>query len=83
MADYVYGSSGSSSGSCSKQRKRCGHCDELLTPRVYKRHKDLYYDASMKKWDRLESSGESEPEEQELQDLLAYSLIDRDSGTHL
>ena len=32
------------------QRKRCGHCDELLTLPVYKRHRDLYFNKIQKEW---------------------------------
>lgn len=45
------------------KRKRCGHCDELLTVPVYKRHKRLYYDSDNKRWNRPESSGEESAEE--------------------
>ena len=40
------------------KRKRCGHCDELLTLPVYKRHKTLYYSSESRLWRRIESSGE-------------------------
>ena len=75
MADYSSSTSGSS-----EQRKRCGHCDQYLTPRVYKRHKNLYYDASRKEWNRLESSGGSEDEEERLQDLLGDPPMELPEG---
>ena len=34
------------------KRKRCGHCDELLTIPVYKKHKDLFYDRKNRQWNR-------------------------------
>ena len=33
-----------------RKRKRCGHCNEMLTPLVYKRHSELYYDKVRKYW---------------------------------
>lgn len=29
-------------------RRRCGHCDQLLTTRVFKRHRDIYYNHTEK-----------------------------------
>ena len=54
-----------SSSSTAKQRKR-GHCDQLLTIRVFKRHRDLYFNPVEKKWKRTAdtSSDEGEPEEE-------------------
>ena len=44
-----------------KQRRiRCGHCDELLSHRVYQRHRKDYYNAVERRWNRrvIDSSSE-------------------------
>ena len=33
-------------------RKQCGHCDEFLSSKVFKHHKDLYYDKNTHIWKR-------------------------------
>ena len=45
-----------------RKRKRCEHCNEMLTPLVYKRHLELYYDKVRKCWikDNTVFSSESE-----------------------
>ena len=34
------------------RRKRCGHCDEVLSYSAYRAHKDLYYNKAEGKWRR-------------------------------
>ena len=34
------------------KRKRCLHCNELLTVPVFKKHKDLFYDPKNRQWNR-------------------------------
>ena len=44
-----------------KQRRiLCGHCDELLSHRVYQRHRKDYYNAVERRWNRrvIDSSSE-------------------------
>jgi len=35
-----------------RKRQLCGHCDEYLLTPAFKKHKELYYDATTKIWTR-------------------------------
>ena len=44
-----------------KRRQFCGHCEEYLVTLAFKKHKDLYYDATTKKWTKKEDTLTSKP----------------------
>ena len=44
-------------------RKRCGHCNQNVVIPVYKRHKNLYYDAKLNQWSTIGSDILSSDEE--------------------
>ena len=47
-------------GESSSDRKRtrfCHHCKEDVTYLVYKRHRDEFYDARLKKWRTIDGRG--------------------------
>ena len=55
----------------SVKRKRCGHCDQLLTLPVFKRHKERHYNTDTKRWCRgFESSGEESDEYTDFDELV-------------
>ena len=60
----------------SAKRKRCGHCDQLLTLPVFKRHKERHYNTATKRWCRglVESSGEESDE----YDFAIDELVDNE-----
>ena len=55
------------------KRKRCGHCDELLTIPVYKKHKGLFYDRKNRQWNRKIKSRAPELEELDYEDDMIIS----------
>jgi len=62
------------------KRKRCGHCDEILSYSAYKAHKNLYYDDAERQWRRCDSlSIESEA----LHVLDSSDDVDQDQITEI
>ena len=55
------------------KRKRCGHCNELLTNPVYKKHKDLFYDRKNRQWNRKMKSSAPELDELDYEDDMIFS----------
>ena len=64
----------------SSSRKRCGHCDKILSNRVFKRHKQWYFNDNTRVWKREieSSSADSDANEEEMDDygnLLTIIII--------
>ena len=76
MADKVSAKAGK------LRRLRCGHCDELLSHRVYKRHKKDYYDTAERRWIRraIDSSSEGSDPEQDFETDVPFAESDTDQG---